>query len=70
MRAGAEAGDADFGAFELFDVGYVGAEAAGADSPGEGGGGILADEVVLDVFQRLLCELVGGGENYGLVGPV
>ena len=50
MRAGAEAGDADFGAFELFDVGYVGAEAAGADGPGEGGGGVLADEVVLDVF--------------------
>ena len=49
MGAGAEAGDANFGAFEFFDVGYVRAETAGADGPGEGGGGVLADEVVLDV---------------------
>ena len=48
MGAGAEAGDADFGAFELFDVGYVGAQVAGADGPGEGSGGVLADEVVLN----------------------
>ena len=48
MRAGPEAGDADFGAFEFFDVGYVRAETAGADGPGEGSGGVLADEMVLD----------------------